>query len=109
MQDEPLRLTREGDAYIVTVEELITPDMFEPTYANQSEIDKMKASNASEPITPGTPSVRFNELSEDPVPSVFVTREEEMVEEEEHDLPPPFQQEEVTMACGMLFSCFLCN
>lgn len=103
MLEEPLRLTREGDAYIVTVEELITPDMFEPTYANQTEIEKMKASNVCEPVTPVTPSVRFDGLLEDPVPNVIVTGEEEMMEEEEHDLPPPFQQEEVTMACGMRF------
>lgn len=99
VQEEPLRLIRDGDAYIVTVEELITPDMFEPMYVNQSEIARTEA---PEPTTPITPSVRFDGVAPvDPVPEVVVTGEE-TPEPEDNSLPPPFQEEEVTVACGKM-------
>ncbi|ODM99198.1 Ubiquitin carboxyl-terminal hydrolase CYLD [Orchesella cincta] len=96
VSNEPLRLTREGDAYMITVEELITPDMFGPTIHTQNDTPPAQ-SIIQAPQSPTTPSVRFDNIEDElqQIPQVMITEVND-----ELDLPPPFQEEEVNMACG---------
>jgi hypothetical protein len=82
---EPLSLVREGDAYIVTVEELITPEVF-----GLPSVAKSSSSSDSAPQSPTSPTVvqkspvAASRKSDPPSPS---KRQQAPVKETEEDKP----------------------
>lgn len=90
-----MSLAREGDDYIVTVEELVTPEIFGialPSSASMTEAAQKHI----------TKSQDEGDHSEKTIVKFEEARSTGSTDDEEERVPPPFQEEEVSIACGMI-------
>jgi hypothetical protein len=123
VNQEPISLAREGDDYVVTVEELLTSEIFStptspvttpvvvealsfPIYQNQQEILEEENEKVILEDDCKSPTVRFSS-SPEPPPLINVDLSSPIlglppIDEDDDDdrIPPPFQEEEIELACG---------
>lgn len=126
MTSEPLTLAREGDDYVITVEELITPEILglplspsadspkqqqnfqEPVVAHPQSVDPIEINQEPSAIDEEckSPTVRFVPSPDPPVTPVpeinieLASPVSPSGDEDADRIPPPFQEEEVEVACG---------
>ncbi|OXA57263.1 Ubiquitin carboxyl-terminal hydrolase CYLD [Folsomia candida] len=127
LTSEPLTLAREGDDYVITVEELITPEILglplspsadspkqqqnfqEPVVAHPQSVDPIEINQEPSAIDEEckSPTVRFVPSPDPPVTPVpeinieLASPVSPSGDEDADRIPPPFQEEEVEVACGV--------